>query len=255
MDLRVLGCHGGETPKHRTTAFLIDDRMSVDAGALTSQLTLVDQGRVEVVLVSHSHMDHVRDLATLADNRAQLGGPPLTIAATRETITALKNHFFNDCLWPNFAEIPSKDEPTIVYQEIPLDAPTKVLDYTVTAIAVHHTVDAAGFIIADKEGAIGFSGDTGPTDKLWEKLNEVKNLKALLAEVSFPNVRQELATASGHHTPQTLITDLKKLHRIADLQTMLYHIKPCFQSEVEKECAKLKGVNLHVLQLNEHFEL
>ena len=37
-----------------------------------------------------------------------------------------------------------------------------------------------------------------PTDRLYEVLNGVKNLKALLMEVSFPNAQQELATASGH---------------------------------------------------------
>ena len=29
MDLKVLGCHGGETPKHRTSSFLVDDRLAV----------------------------------------------------------------------------------------------------------------------------------------------------------------------------------------------------------------------------------
>ncbi len=254
MDLRVLGCHGGETPKHRTTAFMLDERMTIDAGAITSQLTLVDQGRIEVALVSHSHMDHVRDLATLADNRAQISAPPLTIAATRETIDSLKRHFFNDKLWPNFAVIPDPSHPTIVYQEIPLETPTRVLDYTVTAIAVNHTVDAAGFVIADAKGAIGFSGDTGPTDRLYEVLNGVKNLKALLMEVSFPNAQQELATASGHHTPQTLVKDLEKLEA-RELATMLYHIKPPFQAEVEKECAKLSNLNLTILQLEDQFVL
>ena len=255
MDLRVLGCHGGETPHHRTTAFLIDERMSIDAGALTSQLELVDQARIEVVLVSHSHMDHVRDLATIADNRAQMGCKTLVIAAIRETIAALREDFFNDRLWPDFAAIPSREQPTIAFQEIPLDQPTKVLDYTITAIPVHHTVDSAGYIIDDGKGAIGFSGDTGPTDALWAKLNGVPNLRALLMEVSFPNREQELANASGHHTPQTLIEDLKKFKAPQDLATMLYHIKPAFQAEVERECAKLKGVNLHILKLKDQFIL
>jgi cAMP phosphodiesterase len=255
MDLRVLGCHGGETPKHRTTSFLIDERLALDAGALTSQLTLDDQKRIEVALISHSHMDHVRDLATIADNRAQIGAPPLTIAATAETLDALKTHFFNDKLWPNFAVIPDPSEPTIVFQEIPLEVPTKVLDYTVTAIAVHHTVDAAGFVIDDGTGALAFSGDTGPTDRIWQVINETPNLKALLMEVSFPNGKQDLATASGHHTPQTLIADLMKLTSPGEVATMLYHIKPPFQTEVELECAKLKGVNLTVLQLADQFVL
>jgi 3',5'-cyclic-nucleotide phosphodiesterase len=255
MELRVLGCHGGETPHHRTTAFLLDDFLTIDAGALTSSLELADQARLKTVLVSHSHMDHVRDLATLADNRAQMGCEPLTIAGIKATLDELKAHFFNDKLWPNFAVIPAPHQPTIVFQELPLDGPTKVLDYTVTAIAVNHTVDSAGYIVADKNGCIGFSGDTGPTDKLWEKLNAAKNLKALLMEVSFPNSEQELATASGHHTPQTLVKDLKKLTAPQDLATMLYHIKPPFQREVETECAKLKGLNLTVLKLRDQFIL
>jgi 3',5'-cyclic-nucleotide phosphodiesterase len=36
---------------------------------------------------------------------------------------------------------------------------------------------------------------------------------------------------------------------------LLYHIKPVFQTEVEKECAALKGVNLQVLRLKDHFVL
>lgn len=255
MDLRVLGCHGGESPRHRTTAFLLDERMALDAGALTTQLELGDQARLAGVLVSHSHMDHVRDLATIADNRCQLDAPPLVIAATAPTLAALKEHFFNDKLWPDFTVIPSPERPTIVYREIPLETPTDLLGYTVRAIAVNHTVDATGFVVSDAKGAIAFSGDTGPTDRFWQVVAETKNLKALLMEVSFPNVQQTLATASGHHTPQTMLEDLKKLAAPQDLATMLYHIKPTFQAEVERECAKLKGLNLHVLALGDHFIL
>ncbi|MEM9694393.1 MAG: 3',5'-cyclic-nucleotide phosphodiesterase [Myxococcota bacterium] len=255
MDLRVLGCHGGETPKHRTTAFLIDERLTLDAGALTNTLTLPDQAKLEVALVSHAHLDHIRDLATLADNRAQLGCPPLKVVAPKATIAELKAHFFNDRLWPDFTVIPSPAEPTIILEELPLEQETRILNYTVRAIPVNHTVEAAGFIIDDGQGSIGFSGDTGPTDRLWEALNETENLRALLMEVSFPDEEQKLATASGHHTPRTLFEDLKKLRRSEELPALLYHIKPPFQREVETQCAALKGVALSVLQLDDHFIL
>jgi len=234
---------------------LIGDKLSIDAGALTSQLTLADQVKLDTVLVSHSHLDHVRDLAMIADNRAQRQCAPLRIAGTKETIDSLKKHFFNNVLWPDFAAIPDTSSPTITYQEIPLETPTDLLGYEVTAVAVHHTVDCAGFIIDDGNGAVGISGDTGPTDRFWELLNQRHNLKALLMEVSFPDREQKLATASGHHTPATLLTDLHKYKAPKDLATMLYHIKPPFQSEVEKECAKLKGLNLHVLNLLDEFVL
>lgn len=255
MDLRVLGCHGGETPRHRTTAFMIDERLTLDAGALTSTLTLADQARLEVALVSHAHLDHIRDLATLADNRAQLGCPPLVIAAPPATIRELERHFFNDRIWPNFAVIPTPREPTIVFRELELGGPTQLLDYSITPVEVHHTVDAAGYIIDDGKAALGFSGDTGPTDELWTHLNATKNLEALLMEVSFPNGQQGLATVSGHHTPQTLLADLQKYDAPGELATLLYHIKPPFQAEVERECAKLDGVNLTVVELDDQFIL
>lgn len=255
MQLRVVGCHGGETPKHRTCAFLLDERLAIDAGSLTSGLDLKLQSQLEAVLVSHAHLDHIRDLATIADNRAQLGSKPLTVVGTKATIGILKKHFFNGILWPDFTAIPSKNTPTIVYKTLALERRTEISGYGVTAIAVTHTIDTNAYII-DKNGAsVAYSGDTGPTDRLWKVLNEVKDLRALLMEVSFPNEEQRLATLSGHHTPQTLLPDLKKYKSPKDLPTLLYHIKPPFQSIVEKQCAKLKGAELTILTLGEQILL
>ncbi|WP_437784719.1 MBL fold metallo-hydrolase [Sorangium sp. So ce1097] len=255
MELRVIGCHGGETPKHRTCAFLVDDVLAIDAGSLTSGLEMKEQARIEACLVSHAHLDHIRDLATIADNRCQLGCPPLVIAGTRETLRTLKKHFFNNVLWPDFAVIPTPAQPTIQYLELKPERPTPVAGRLVRAVHVTHTIDASAFVIEGSGGAIAYSGDTGPTDRLWEVLNQQQNLRALLMEVSFPDREQRLATVSGHHTPQTLAVELQKYRAPKDLPTMLYHIKPVFQNEVERECAALKGLNLEVLQLMDHFVL
>lgn len=251
MQLRVVGCHGGETPKHRTSAFVLDERLAIDAGSLTSGLDLKLQRELEAVLVSHAHLDHIRDLATIADNRAQFGCPPLLVVGTAATLGVLKAHFFNNLLWPDFAAIPSKREPTIRYKVLRPEVRVEIAGFGVRAVEVTHTIDTCGFII-DKDGAsVAYSGDTGPTDRLWEMLNKEKDLRALLMEVSFPNEQQRVATLSGHHTPQTLVKDLQKYKQPADLPTLLYHIKPTFQMAVEKQCAKLKGLNLSVLSLEE----
>lgn len=255
MDLRVIGCHGGETPKHRTSAFVLGDVLAIDAGSLTSGMTTVDQARLTACLVSHAHLDHIRDLATLADNRCQMRCAPLVVAGTRETLAALRGHFFNNLIWPDFSKIPSEGQPTIVFQELPPDAPVDVAGFLVRAVPVSHTIDASGFIIDDGRDAIAYSGDTGPTARLWEALNEQPNLRGLLMEVSFPNAEQGLATASGHHTPRTLAADLAKYRAPTDLPTLLYHIKPVFQAEVERECARLKGLSLQVVRLQDHFDL
>jgi len=255
VELRVIGCHGGETPRHRTCAFIVDDTLAIDAGSLTSGLEVDAQGRLVACLVSHAHLDHIRDLATLADNRCQLRAPTLQIAGTRQTLETLRKHFFNGVLWPDFARIPSGNGPTIEYLELQPEKPVVIAGKTVRAVLVDHTIEAASFVIEGPDGSIAYSGDTGPTERMWEVLNAQKDLRALLMEVSFPNREQGLATVSGHHTPRTLAADLAKYRAAADLPTLLYHIKPVFQAEVEKECAALPGLNLAVLQLGDHFVL
>jgi ribonuclease BN (tRNA processing enzyme) len=255
MELRVLGCHGGETPKHRTSSFLLDSTLAIDAGAITGTLALDEQQSITAVLVSHAHMDHVRDLATLADNRCQQGGPPLEIVGTPATLLALRQHFFNGKLWPDFSQIETPRGPTVAFRPVEPEATAIVAGATVTPVLVAHTIETAGFIIEKDGRALAYSGDTGPTERFWEVLNARTDLAALLMEVSFPNGHQELAHVSGHHTPRTLAVELEKLADHAELPILLYHIKPVFQAEVEQEVAKLKGVNLTVTAIGDQYVL
>jgi len=255
VEIRIVGCHGGETPRHRPSAFLVDDKIAIDAGSLTSGMDLPSQFALEACLVSHAHLDHIRDLATIADNRCQMECKPLIVAGTRATLGVLKKHFFNNLLWPDFSTIPSKRKPAIRYLELQSGKPTMIAGYEVCAIPVSHTIDCSAFTVRGPHGTLAYSGDTGPTDRLWQVLNETDDLKALLMEVSFPNGHARLARASGHHTPETLARDMKKLERRMDVPTLLYHIKPSFQGTVERECARLRGLNLTVCALGDHFIL
>ena len=234
---------------------MVDDRLAIDAGSLTSGLELKAQCALEAIVISHAHMDHVRDLATIADNRNQKGTPPLIVAATRPTIAILRKHFFNNLIWPDFSEIPNRKRPAIRFLPLEHRKTTKVAGYDVRAVPVSHSIECSGFTIRGKNGALGYSGDTGPTDELWEALNETDDLRALLMEVSFPNSEARLAHVSGHHTPETMAKDLRKLERSRELPTLLYHIKPAFETVVERQCARLKGLNLEVCGLGDHFIL
>lgn len=253
MELRVLGCHGGETLTHRTSSFLVDGRLAIDGGAVTSMLSLDEQMTLDAVLVSHAHLDHVRDLATLADNRCQKGAKPLTIAATKETLAALRAHFFNDVVWPDFSKILMPDGPTLVFQELTLEKTVSISGMNVTPVAVSHTIDTAGFVVESGSAALAYSGDTGPTERFWSVLAEKPNLRALLMEVSFPNAHHHVAKLSAHHTPETLEKELGKLRNDPHLPVMLYHIKPVFQDEVERELARIQHRNLHICQLGEQY--
>lgn len=256
MDFKVLGCHGGESPKHQCPAFLVDGRVCLDAGSITNMLTLKEQQKIEAVIVSHAHIDHVRDLAMLADTRTQQGGPPLTIASTPGTIEVLRRHFFNDKLWPDFSKIPNAENHTVVFQKLATNKTSDVCGYQVRPIPVDHTVEAAALLIGDGETTLAYSGDTGPTEQLWEVLREQRGLAALVMEVAFPNDHHKLAHDSGHHTPKSLERELRKLGvSKRDLPVLLFHIKPVFQRTVERELAKTRTRNTTILQIGDEYVL
>jgi 3',5'-cyclic-nucleotide phosphodiesterase len=255
MELRILGCHGGETPHHKTSSFLLDGRMAVDAGAVTSMLTLEEQRQIETVLVSHAHLDHIKDLATLADNRCQQGGPTLTVAGVPSTLRILREHFFNDLIWPDFSRIPAGEGPTIRFETLTADAPAAIGGMRVRAVMVNHTIDTSAFVVETPDGAVAYSGDTGPTDHFWEVLSAQTDLKALLMEVSFPDEHHRLAKVSGHHTPETLSVDLAKLDGKRGLPVLLYHIKPVFEGVVEKQLAGIRGQNMEICRLGDQYIL
>jgi 3',5'-cyclic-nucleotide phosphodiesterase len=253
VELSVLGCHGGETPKHRTSAFLLGRRVAIDAGALTSALNIASQCALEAVLISHAHLDHIRDLSTIADNRVQNGAPPLKVYANAQTLRSLRDHFFNDQLWPDFTRIPTEQGQTVELCELASGVDNVVGPYRVRPIPVSHTIDCSGFLVNDGTTSVAYSGDTAATGELWNVLNAVTNLRALLIEVSFPDDQRALAIRSGHHTPSSLALDLKKYKAPKDLPTLLYHMKPTFQAQIERECAKLAGLNLSPLALGDEF--
>ena len=266
MDLRVIGCHGGETPKHRTSGFLLragstaaapyGRSIAIDAGCLTTGLTLAEQRSLDAVLVSHAHLDHVKDLACLTDNRCQCEAPPLIVAATAPTLAFLQKHFFNGFLWPDFSLLPSRENPTIVYQTLIVEETNLVAGFEVKPVNVSHSIDCTAFIVREPgQGAIVYSGDTGPTERLWEILNAgPSDVRALMLEVSLPDVHAALARASGHLTPASLEAELKKFARTRDVPTFLYHIKPVFEREVERELATLRTDSaLSILRIGDEF--
>lgn len=253
MEIRVLGCYGGETPGHRTTCFLINNSLLIDAGAVTAALPLKDQAKVEAILVSHSHLDHVRDLPFLADNIFGKKSGPLPIYALPETLKSIRGHLFNDMLWPDFSKLPTKDNPTISFNEL-RDGSSLVLEgLTVTPIKVNHAVPCAGFIVKNEKTAFALSSDTGPTENFWDALAKEKSVGALFLEISFPNRLAELAELSGHLTPAGARLELEKLSR-PELPVYFYHMKPQFLREIAAEVDG-KDPRLHFLHQGDRIEL
>jgi 3',5'-cyclic-nucleotide phosphodiesterase len=259
MRLRVLGCHGGESPTHRATSFLIDDRLLLDAGAMTRGLTVAEQARVDTVFISHAHLDHIRDLALAVDNVIGVRPSPVDVYCTDPTATALERHIFNNVIWPDFTKIPNPADPemrpTLQIHRIESGASVEVNGYKVRTVAVNHPVDCQALFVTGDSGTLVYSADTGPTDELFEALNRLDDLRALIHEVSFPNGMEELANVSGHLTPQMLAAELDKIDARVDAPILLYHFKPGFHDQLKAEVAEIGDSRLKILKPMDEIEL
>lgn len=240
MKIRVLGAYGAEGLAERPSAFLVNDTVLVDGGTVGGALSSAEAIRIEHALITHSHLDHVAGLAflteTLAICEAQV---PLTIASLEPVVKALRTSIFNDTVWPDFSQLPNATSPILRYRALIEDSEHKVGDLVVTPVAVHHTVPCCGFILHDGASAVVYSGDTGPTDALWEAAGKVPGLGAVILECAFPNRLAALADVAKHMTPKLIRRELDKLP--GDVPVLIYHVKPQFKDEIGDELAEIAG--------------
>jgi ribonuclease BN (tRNA processing enzyme) len=254
MRIKVLGCHGGELPRYRTTCFLIDRKLTIDGGAITAALGLEDILQIDDIFLTHSHFDHVKDVPMMTDLLVGKREKPVVVHGPAQTMEAMDKDVFNNRVWPDFRAIPNKANPVIAFDSIPVREPVLCQGLRIRAIPVHHPVFSVGYILEGRDGAVAFSGDTGPTEELWRAINATPNLKAVFVELSFPNSMQWLADVSGHLTPKTVMSELGKLDR-RGARVYLYHLKPAVIDEVKAEVKALRKEFLHVCELDEVYNI
>jgi ribonuclease BN (tRNA processing enzyme) len=154
MEIRVLGCHGSQLPGCSLTGFLIDATTLLDAGAVTSVLTLEEQVRVDHILITHAHLDHIRELSSLADNLCYFKRDyPLAVVGTPHVIETLKMHIFNGAIWPDFSVIPSAEKPVLRFMTIRPGEKIALGQLGITAVLVHHTIETVAYVVdAETDG-------------------------------------------------------------------------------------------------------
>ena len=247
MRLKVLGAYGASDAEHNLTGYLLDDWFAVDAGTLTSKLSLAQQARIQAVFITHSHADHIRDLPHLIHNRFSQNSGPLTIFAAKEVMKLLIRDVFNGTVWPDFSTLiaPHTGKPAVQYK--PLATGKRVIfgDVALTAVPVDHQIPAAGVIVEMNGQSIVFTGDTGPTKEIWQRTNKTPNVVASVTEASFPNDQQALATETAHLTPQTYGDELKKIE--VDAPVYASHRKIPYERDIESQIRNLRDRRARVL--------
>ncbi|MEX0707088.1 MAG: 3',5'-cyclic-nucleotide phosphodiesterase [Woeseia sp.] len=248
MQIRILGCSGGIAAGMRTSAILVDNDVLIDAGTGIGDLTLDDLQSIRHVFLTHAHLDHVAGLPLLIDCIfSENLDMPVTVYGRRETLDAIRKHIFNWVIWPDFAELPSRQNAVLHYRECNPGDTIRIGHKDFHAIDVAHTVPAMGYTVQNSGGAFAVSGDTRTNETLWPVLNACDDLRALVIEVSFPDEQCELAAMSGHYCPQTVAGDLVKLRHFPDI--WLTGMKPGAEQRIlDQVTASLPDRNVRMLE-------
>ena len=224
MKLKILGCSGGIGGCLRTTSMLLDTDVLIDAGTGVGDLSIAELATIDHVFVTHSHMDHIAAIPLIVDTVGWMRAKPLTIHATQATLDILRKHVFNWKIWPDFSQIPSKEQPLLRYESVSLGAPVSLGDRTIVPVPANHVVPAVGYHIDGGASSLVFTGDTTVNDELWKVVNGIENLSYIIIETAFCNRERELAIASKHLCPSMLAEELAKLTRPAEIY--ITHLKP-----------------------------
>ena len=229
MRVRVLGCSGAIAHGCRTTSFLMDDDVLIDAGTGVGDLSLVEMARIDHVLLTHSHLDHVASLPLMLDavaaQRLAAGAPPLTVHALPGTISALQIYVFNNLIWPDFAAIPSVETPLMRFVPITVGEQLVVGGKRVEVLPAVHTVPAVGYAVDSPSGHWVFRGDTERNPAFWQRINRI-DVALLIIETAFSDRENALAQRSLHLAPSSLAAELDQIDRERRFPIYITHTKP-----------------------------
>ncbi|NOU01573.1 MAG: 3',5'-cyclic-nucleotide phosphodiesterase [Gallionella sp.] len=224
MKLRVLGCSGGIGGNQRTTSFVLDHDILIDAGTGVGELSLAELSAIDHIFITHSHLDHIACLPMMIDSVWLMRERPITIHTTKETQAILKQHIFNWKIWPDFCEIPNPQKPAMRFETIDLGKAVELNGRKITAVPANHVVPAVGYHLDSGKASLIYTGDTTSCDALWVEVNKIENLRYVIIESAFSNHEKELAVLSKHLCPDMLAIEMTKLNRQAEI--FITHLKP-----------------------------
>jgi cAMP phosphodiesterase len=225
MKVRVLGCSGAIAKDCRTTSFLIDADVLIDAGTGVGDLSLEEMRQINDVLLTHSHLDHIAALPLMLDSVASLRTAPLRVHALPETIASLRQHIFNNTIWPDFSTIPSAEAPFLTFHPIQTGQVVTIGHKQIEVLPAVHTVPAVGYAVSAGKGCWVFTGDTERNPAFWQRINQL-NIAMLVIETAFSNREKDLAQRSLHLSPMALADELDNIDKTKHYPIYITHTKP-----------------------------
>ncbi|MEA2101924.1 MAG: MBL fold metallo-hydrolase [Thermodesulfobacteriota bacterium] len=231
MKIEVLGCSGSMMKGYNTTSMLVNQEVLVDAGSAASVLDPEALFGIRHILLTHAHIDHIKELPFILESvfsTDRVHG--ITVWASRDTIDILREHIFNNMVWPDMEGLDiSRD---LLHFEAFTGPEFDIGDIHVRVVPVEHSLGSVGFLLSQGPSQVLFSGDTAYSRDLFDLAHSMGSKAALFfVEASFPDAQEEIARASHHLTPSMI---RKGLHGRMDgfPGVIACHIKPQYLKEV-----------------------
>ncbi|WP_024850117.1 3',5'-cyclic-nucleotide phosphodiesterase [Hydrogenovibrio kuenenii] len=237
MKLTVLGASGGISPETGTTSFLLGDSVLIDAGTGSSRLSQEQMLNIRYVLLTHSHLDHICNLPFLLNTTIGEMKHTVEVFALEHTIEAMKAHIFNGVIWPDFAKLPTPENPALRFNTIKVGDDFVLDDFRFQVLPAEHTVPTVGFRVSTGSGSFAFTGDCAKNDQFWHALNQYDPVDLLIVDDQYLACESVISKAAKHYYPESLSEDLQKLESHPKLY--LTHLPPFKKNEVMSEATKV----------------
>jgi ribonuclease BN (tRNA processing enzyme) len=242
VEFRVLGGHQADSTEGRPISFLIDGKIAIDAGGLTGALSMAEQGRVDHVVLTHQHYDHIRDLAFLGLG-ALVAGRQVEVHCTHVVHDLLRQTILNNAIWLDFFIRPDPNHPTFVHRPIEAGHIYEIGGHAFKALDNrHHSVPVVGYEVTAASGKrLLYTGDTGPgIREIWPHVQP----DVLITEVTYPNAQ----TAAADHGHLTAALAELELAAFRDQKGYLPRILICHpnQSHEQEIAAEVAEVARHL---------
>ena len=224
------------------TSFQLNETTLIDAGSVVNVLK-EKAAFIKKVYLTHSHLDHIVDIAFMLDDYFELRKDTLEIIGLEETIKAIKTNFLNDTIWPDFSKIKllNSNQMTIKYKIIkPKDREVLSENETIEVFITDHTVKSCGYIYRYEHKSIIIATDTYSLNEIIKIIELRTNIQNVVLECSFPNSMQKVAKDSKHLTPELLFRQLKSCKR-DDFQLYINHVKPTYRKIIKDEIEQYRG--------------
>lgn len=282
IQIVPLGVYGGSNESN-LSSYLIGEEttnsyLALDAGTILSGINkAIEKGTFEEqnnkilknyikgYFISHGHLDH---LSGMIINSPEDSNKP--IYGISETISVLKNKYFTNDAWANFAnegESPILNKYYYKYAKIGMPFTIEGTNFTGTIYELSHVnpLKSSAILVENGSNAVLYFGDTGADriektqnlSTIWKAISpKIKSgkLKTMMLEVSFPNSQPE-KLLFGHLTPKLMNEELGELakevgkSRLKGLTIIVTHIKPKddYEQKIKDELLKDNPYNINYI--------